>query len=262
MSEKMTRLEIKRFSGQESRTEEYLGREHKTPRRLTRAERDALAMLALRILEAFSTSRSRRYGYSLISFFADADCDSLRTNAATYLRELPKDPYSWSEDELASARKKIAGELRQLNAKTPRDALQKRLDWVAEEAGLNDLDRQVLGVLVRAQTIAPYGWLLTYLSPNHHHPEDVHLISLMGAAGCTRRAIESRLTPLAPLIANGLVQDIADHEFVATYFAMRLARLRTTRPNVTKQAFREGLELARAEPIRFYSADPDDLVAI
>jgi len=254
MSE-MTRLGLKRFAGEECRAEEYLTRGRRDTRPLSRAERDAIILLGLRTLETFTKSRVRRMGCSLPWFLAR---QNLLPHAADYLTGCARDPYNWTDAEVTKAHKWIAGELRQLNAKVRRDALQNRLDWIAEEAGLNNLDRQLLGVLIRAQTIEPYGWLLTYVSPNLHLPKDVHLLSLMVAVRTSRSEIQARLTASSPLITTALVEDVSDHEFTATPFAIGLSRLRTGSPEITKRAFHDGLVRALAEPPRTYTYESDE----
>lgn len=215
-----TRREFKRFFGEEWRTED------RKMMPLSRAERNALILLALKVLENLPESRLRRLGSTLIWFLARYN-EALPTQAAIYLKRLPVEPEAMTPGMLEEAHKKIAGELRRLDPKAPRDALQRRLDFIGDEAGLSNLDRQLLGVLVRANVVEPYGALLAHFSPYVHVPEDVHLLSLMIATGRTRTELKARLSGAAPLIASGLVRDVKDNEFAATAFAISLARLRS-----------------------------------
>lgn len=241
----MNRLQFKQSLGQEWREE------HGTLRPRTLAERDAVILMTLRMFEHRASTQSGDLGCYLLHFLRLHEA-SIPTQAATLHKKHCFGNRIESEGPLQSACRTLAGELGKLNPKKPRDAIEKRLDWICEEAELDELDRLILGVLVRAHVSASYAYLLSFLSPCFHQPHDVHILSLIFATGCSRKELKARLRNPAPLIAKGLVRDVKDDEFEATSFAIGLAQLRSPGSAAVKQAFRAGVEQALAAPAREY----------
>lgn len=119
-------------------------------------------------------------------------------------------------DELLS----LAKQLRPSNARGT-SQLDRRISWLAQLMGMDDVDMTILAVLARVALLPEWDELLNTL-PGQGHNLDASRIALLTALSSA--AVSERLTPGSPLLIAGLVNDDRDGEFSAGSFLLRVAR--------------------------------------